>query len=212
MTRLIIAISIAVASMAASLSLAPYAHATQPSRIAGQFGVQELYPKTIKRYKAAKRKLANLKKAYRTAQRAHDRDRMTRIEKSFQSTLASAKKALRKLKKVRGVATVVVWGDAGDTMPRDKITEFLRKTPSWQGRTVHIYARDGKLKYGAGAPTTYDDRKNGRSGSKDKGRRSHPGVAPLPPGSIVVPPLPNKRRDRGSSSKDGLGSGIFGLG
>ncbi len=196
----------AIASLVAFVTLivahAPDAHAgTRPTRISGQFGVQELYPKTIKRYNKYRSNEVKLRRAYDAAMRRGDEHTVARIRKLYAENESKMMKALKKLRSVRGVTTVVVWGDAGDRMPRSKIAKFLRKKRDWQGRTVHFYARDGKLKYSGRVPRTYDGKK----------RKARPTPKPTPsvlPGGFIpqTKPLP------GSSGSGGAGGGIFGLG
>ncbi len=191
---------VAFAALVTLISYAPDAQA-RPTRISGKFGVQELYPKTIKRYNQYRRNEAKLRRTYDAAVRRGDQRTVARIRELYAKNESKMMKALKKLRSVRGVTTVVVWGDAGDKMPRSKIASFLRKKRKWQGRTVHFYARDGKLKAGGRAPSRYDDKKRKpRPTPRPRPRpTSRPGAGgfipqthPINPGR--VPPTPGEVR------------------
>ncbi len=194
---------IVFSSFAATLSVAPTAEARSSLMISGNFGVRELYPKTLKSYKRAKAKLARLARFYRNAVRRGDNETAARYKKAHGRLLRKAKKAQRKLQRVR-TSHVVVWGDAMDRFPPKKIAAFLRKHRKWQGKTVHIYGRDGKLRVGKNRPATFDRRGQRRPAKKPKKKS---GFRPQPTHGGFIPqtqPIPGA--DVPSSG------GLFGIG
>lgn len=174
MNRLATLSLIAFATVISSIVFSPAAHAgDRTTRISGQFGVAELYPKTLSRYHRGRAKLDRLKRDHEVARRRGDGRTVARIEASYRKTEASVARAAKKLNRVRGVTTVVVWGDAGNKMPRDKIASFLRRKREWQGGTVHFYNRDGRLKANTKLPRTFD-------GSKRRTSAPRPRPTPRP--------------------------------
>ena len=204
MNRTALAALVLISSFAAISSTAPQAEAKSPLMISGDFGVRDLYPKTIRSYRRAKAKLKNLERAYRTAVSRRDARSAARIKRAHQRLRRKAQKALAKLKRVR-TTRVVVWGNAMSKMPPKKIAAFLRRNPTWQGKTVHIYGKNGSLKAGKVRPSTFDRRGKAKRPTIKRPRKPVKRPTPMPGGFIPqTHPIPGAN---GPSS-----GGIFGLG
>ena len=171
-----------------SLSLAsnaeagpPRDHARRGLMISTDYGVRDLYPKTLKNYYRGKARLKKLAAAYYNAVRRGDRKAAARYERKHRAVGIKAQKRLQKLKSVRPTR-VVVWGEAMDKMPPKKIAALLRKKRKWQGGTVHIYGVNGNPKIGRRRPAKFDRRQRDKRPSKQakKPARGSGGMTPIP--------------------------------